>query len=74
MKALKLSFDLSDEPQLVEWLRIRSAKSGKSQKSILVEALKRYLSDAQEDQFILSAADKSFAEWSNPEDDIFDPI
>lgn len=74
MKTLKLSFDLSDEPQLVEWLRIRSAKSGKSQKSILVEALKRYLSDAQEEQFMLSAADKSFAEWSNPEDDIYDTL
>lgn len=58
----------------MEWLRIRSAKSGKSQKSILVEALKRYLSDAQEEQFMLSAADKSFAEWSNPEDDIYDTL
>ena len=74
MKALQLSFDLSDEPQLVEWLRIRAAQSGKSQKSILVEALKRYLSDPQEEQFMLSAADKSFTEWSNPEDDIYDTL
>lgn len=74
MKTLKLSFDFSDAPKLVELLRTRAAATGMTQKAILIEALKHYLSNSQEEEFILSAADRSFAEWSNPEDAVYDTL
>jgi hypothetical protein len=74
MKTLKLSFDFSDNPKLVELLRMNAAKTGKTQKAILVDALNYYLSNQQEEEFILSAANKSFDEWSNPEDEVYDTL
>jgi len=74
MKSKKLSLDLSDATQILALLRIRSAQVGKSQKAIIIEALERYFAQEQEDEFIKSAADKSFAEWNNPEDEVYDTI
>jgi hypothetical protein len=73
-KALKLNFDFSDEPKLVELLRVQSAQRGITQKRMLVEALNRYFSDKQEEQFIMSAANNSFKEWNNPADEIYDSL
>lgn len=69
-----MSFDFSDTPEVVRLLRIRSAQRGVSQKAILVEALKRYFAQEQDDEFLKAAADKSFAEWHNPEDEVYDTL
>ena len=74
MKALKLSFDLSDYPKLVELLRVEGARSGKGQKGILVEALEGYFSNHVETRWLLSAADKAFAEWDNTADSVYDDL
>lgn len=74
MKSLKLSFDFSDKPQLVEHLRLQAAKLGVSQKSLLVEALEGYFASKQETEFLLSAANKMFSEWDNPEDEIYNTL
>lgn len=72
MKKYKLSFDITDNPKLLDLLRVYSATSGKSQKAILIEALTCYFDRAQENDFLVSAANKSFSEWINPEDEIYD--
>ncbi len=74
MKSIKLCFDFSDSPQLVELLRIYAAKKGVSQKSIVIEALTGYFAQVQEEAFLLSAANKIFEEWDNPEDAVYDTI
>ena len=74
MKSLKVSFDLSDAPKLVELMRVCSAKKGITQKALLIEALQHYFGREQEDQFLKSVADKAFAEWNNPEDSIYDTL
>jgi hypothetical protein len=71
MKTLKLSFDFSDQPKLVELLRVQAAASGKSQKAMLIEALNHYFSNVLDEEFIAQAANLSFAEWNNPEDDVY---
>ena len=74
MKSGKLSFDFSDSPQIVELLRITAAKKGKSLKAIVSEALERYFDNEQENVFLMSAADKAFAEWDNSDDDVYDTL
>lgn len=74
MKSLKLSFDLTDEPQLVELLRMHAAKEGRSLKAVLVEALKSFFSHKQESALILKAAEKAFSEWDNEEDGVYDTL
>ncbi len=74
MKAAKLSFDLSDRLEIVELLRLLAAQSGKSQKHILIEALEAYFSHQFESRMLLRAAEKSFADWDNPEDDVYNKL
>lgn len=74
MKSKKLNVDFSEAPQLLELLRLTAAQSGVSQKSILIEALERYFAQQQEARFLLSAADRSFAEWNNPDDEVYDKL
>ena len=73
-KGAKLNFDFSDNPKLVELLRLAAAKRGVTQKAILVEALSNYFSDKQDEEFILAAASDSFREWSNSEDEVYDTL
>ncbi len=74
MKALKLTFDLSDKPNLVELLKMHGAQAKKTQKEIVVKALEAYFADKIDSKLILKAAEKSFAEWDNPEDEIYNNI
>lgn len=74
MKSSKVSFDFSDTPTIVELLRLRATQKGVSQKKILIEALQRYFAQEQEDEFLKSAADRNFAEWNNPDDEIYDTL
>ena len=74
MKTVKLSFDFSDKPALAQTLRIEAAKAGTSQKAILVEALESYFSNKFENSLLLAAADKTFAEWENSEDAVYDTL
>jgi|GEM_PF-1322763 len=73
-KSYKLNIDFSDEPKLIELLRLQAAKHGLTQKSVLIEALSRYFSDKQEEEFVIYAANRSFVEWNNPEDDVYDTL
>jgi hypothetical protein len=74
MKTKKVSFDFSDEPKVLDLLRIRSVQKGMTQKAIVIEALSRYFAQDQEDEFLKAAASNTFAEWNNPEDEIYDSL
>lgn len=74
MKTLKLSFDLSDEPELVELLRMESAHRKLSQKGILVSALKAYFADKLEAHMLLKVAEKTFSEWDSEADKVYDNL
>lgn len=74
MKSNKLSFDFSDEPQLVELLRMEAAKTNRTQKAILIESLKAYFADKLENTLLYRAAEKSFSEWDNDSDSIYDTL
>jgi len=55
---------------LLEALKILAAKQRTTQKAIVVDALTAYLSQKQENLALLMAADQSFADWDNEEDQI----
>lgn len=74
MKALKLSLDLTDQVELVELLRMEAARGRKSQKAIVVEALKAYFAEKLESALAYTAADRVFAEWHNEDDAVYDNI
>lgn len=74
MKAVKMSFDFSDHPDLVEALRLYAARKGRTQKAILVDALKAYFADQLESALLLRAADRTFAEWDNEDDRVYDSL
>lgn len=71
MKTAKLSFDLSDHPEMIEMLRFQAATTQKSQKAILIQALEAYFSHQLESRLILSAAEKVFSEWDSKEDEVY---
>lgn len=74
MKAIKLSFDFTDKPKLAEMLRVHAAQENTSQKAILVDALEAYFADKLERSLLLRAAEKTFAEWNNEDDSIYDTL
>jgi hypothetical protein len=74
MKTKKVSFDFSDEPKVLDLLRVRSAQKGLTQKAIVIEALNRYFGQEQEDEFLRVAASTTFAEWNNPEDEVYNKL
>ena len=74
MKAAKVSFDFSDRPKVVELLRVYASQSGKSQKAILLEALEAYFSEKMETHLLLRAAERTFAEWDNPDDEVYNSL
>ena len=74
MKSLKLSFDFSDHPELVELLRMEAAHKKSSQKGILVSALSAYFADKMESQLLLGVAEKIFSEWDSEADKAYDDL
>jgi hypothetical protein len=72
MKAAKLSFDFSDHIEVVEQLRLLAATRGLSMKVIVLKALEAYFANTSENQLLLRAAEKSFSEWDNPHDKVYD--
>lgn len=74
MKSSKVSFDFSDAPEIVEGLRMLSAKERTTQKGIVIKALRAYFADKVESDLLLRSAAKSFAEWDNKEDSIYDTL
>jgi hypothetical protein len=74
MKNLKMSFDFSDEPEIVELLRLEAATSKSTQKGIIVKALKAYFSNRSETSSLYKVAEKTFAEWDSKEDSVYDDL
>ena len=72
MKSLKPSFDFRDRPQLVEMLRLQALREGTTQKAIVMHALDAYFAHTLESTFILEAAEQSFQEWDNEDDQVYD--
>ncbi len=72
--ALKLTFDLSDQKPLVDALRLYAVQNGKSQKEVVVEALEAYMAHRMENQALWSAAERTFGEWDNPEDEVYNGL
>lgn len=74
MKTLKLTFDFSDNPQIVELLRVEAAQGNSSQKNIVLKALTAYFATKSDTQSLYKLANKAFADWDNPEDSIYDDL
>ena len=74
MKTLKMSFDFTNEPELAEMLRLYATRKGRTQKAVLVDALKAYFADQLESGLLLRAAELTFAEWENEDDRIYDTL
>lgn len=73
-KAIKLTFDLSDKPELVDLLKAYSLRQRQTQKDVVIQALEAYFADKLEGRMLLKAAEQSFAEWNSPEDEIYNDI
>ena len=74
MKSVKLSFDFSDRPQLVENLRLQAAREGTTQKAIVIDALEAYFAHKLESALLLKAAESTFQEWDNQDDQVYDSL
>lgn len=74
MKTYKATFDFSDSPQVLQILRELAVRKKTSQKQIVVDALGNYFSESSENSLILQAAEKSFSEWENDEDALYDKL
>ncbi|MBI3534686.1 MAG: hypothetical protein HY072_04285 [Deltaproteobacteria bacterium] len=74
IKAARVSVDFSDRPDVIELLRVQAAHTGKSQKSIILEALEAYFLHHLENKLLLKAAEKTFTEWNNPDDEIYNKL
>ena len=74
MKSVKLSFDFSDRPQLVEKLRLHAAREGTTQKAIVIDALAAYFAHKLESALLLKAAERTFQEWDNEDDQFYDSL
>lgn len=59
---------------MAEALRLFAATKGRTQKAILVDALKAYFADQLESALLLRAADLAFREWDNEDDKIYDTL
>lgn len=74
MQSAKVSFDFADRPKLVEMLRVFAAQAGRSQKDVVSEALEIYFANHAESDLILRLAASTFADWDNPEDEIYNTL
>lgn len=74
MKSIKLSFDFSDAPQLAEKLRLHATRTSTTQKAIVIEALETYFAHQQESAFLLKTAERTFQEWDNEDDQVYDTL
>ena len=74
MKSVKLSFDFSDRPQLVENLRLQAVREGTTQKAIVIDALEAYFAHKLESALLLKAAERTFQEWDNEDDQVYDSL
>ena len=70
----QVTFDFRDHPRLLDILRMLAARQKTTQKEILVDALTAYFSQKQENLAMLLAAEKTFAEWDNAEDGVYDAL
>jgi hypothetical protein len=73
-KHSKLTFDLSDTPELVELLRVEAVRTKTSQKGIVVNALKAYFAEKLDSEMLLRMAEASFKEWESEADKAYDNL
>lgn len=74
MKSAKLSFDFSDNPKLIEALRLYAASEGISLKSAVLMALESYLAHKTENIAVIKLAEQAFSEWENKHDSVYDEL
>lgn len=74
VKTARINFDLSDRPALVQALRQHAAETGVSQKNVVVRALEAYFAQKQETRMLLRAAESSFMDWDNEEDEVYNDL
>jgi len=63
MKSSKLCLDFSDNPKVVQHLRVLSARRRITQKAIVEEALSQYFARDQENDFIRDYGFPEYAKW-----------
>lgn len=68
---MKLTFDFTEKPELVELLKTYCLKKRQSQKEVVIKALEAFFADKLENRLLMKAAERSFSEWDNPEDEIY---
>lgn len=74
MQSAKLSIDFSDDPKLMGLLRLVAARSGRSQKQVVTDALNAYFAHSAEAELLTSAANHTFAEWDNADDEVYNSL
>jgi hypothetical protein len=67
-------FDFRDYPRLLDVLKVMAARKKTTQKAIVIDTLTAYFSQEQENVPLLLAADKTFAEWDNEDDRVYDTL
>jgi hypothetical protein len=70
----QVTFDFRDHPRLLDVLKNMAARQKKTQKAIVVEALTSYFSQKQENLALLLAAEKTFGEWDNEDDQVYETL
>jgi hypothetical protein len=70
----QVTFDFRDQPRLLDVLKMMAARKKTTQKAIVIDALTAYFSQEQENLALLLAADKTFAEWDNEDDRVYDTL
>ncbi len=74
MESSKISLDFGDRPKLVRTLRMHASRAGLSQKEVVARALEAYFAHEAESAFLLDTATQAFAEWDNPEDEVYNRL
>lgn len=74
MKGARITLDFSDHIKLVQTLRLHATSLGVTQKEVVVQALEAYLAQHVEGELLRHLANQTFAEWDNPEDEIYNAL
>jgi hypothetical protein len=70
----QVTFDFGDHPRLLDVLKMMAERERTTQNAIVIDALTAYFSQKQDDLALLMAADKTFGERDNEDDQVYDAL
>jgi hypothetical protein len=74
MKGARVTLDFGDHLALVQALRLHATNVGVTQKEVVVQALEAYLAQHAEGELLRGLANQTFAEWDNPDDEVYNAL